>query len=93
MQVHIVPVELNPENIYNINGIYIYLDNRKMRMINAETEELKRRNKVLFKTFIDELKYGEAGKSENKIKFIENTRIEKVFSGRGVAQKSRTQNT
>jgi len=79
VQVHIVPTELNPEYIYKINGIYIYIDNSKMKMINDETEVLMRRNKEMFKTFIDELKFGETGKSENKINVIENTRIEKMF--------------
>lgn len=79
VQVHIVPTELNPEYIYKINGIYVYLDNSKMKMINDDIDSLTRRNKVLFNTFIDELKFGETGTSENKINVIENTRIEKVF--------------
>ena len=79
VQVHIVPTELNPEYIYNINGIYVYLDNSKMIMINDETELLMRRNKDMLKTLIEELILG---KSENKIKVIENTRVSKLLETR-----------
>jgi uncharacterized membrane-anchored protein len=48
-------------------------------MIKDETELLMRRNKDMLKTLIEELILG---KSENKIKVIENTRVSKLLETR-----------
>jgi hypothetical protein len=77
-QVNVVPVELNQENIYKLNDVYVYLDNSKLEMKTDEPEILNRQNKELFKKFIDELMFGGSGKMGG-MDLIENTKIEKLF--------------